>query len=113
MSSLYEKIYEVVRQVPEGKVASYGQIAELVGTTARQVGYAMAALSNDTDVPWQRIINSKGEISLRTSSDGHNYQRILLEEEGIEFDLKGKVDLNRYGWNRPASPDTDDLFGDF
>ena len=110
MSDLYERIYIVVRQIPSGEVATYGQIAKLVGTTARQVGYAMAALPQENDVPWQRVINSKGEISLRISNDGHNYQRILLEEEGIEFDIKGKVDLNRYGWEREVIPETEDIF---
>lgn len=110
MSDLYQRIYEVVRQVPEGSVASYGQIAKLVDTSARQVGYAMAALPDGSDVPWQRIVNSKGEISLRSSNDGHNYQRILLEEEGIEFDLKGKIDLGKYAWGKTAEIDSNDLF---
>ena len=98
-TSLYDRIYIVVRKVPAGQVASYGQIAKLCGCSARQVGYAMSALPHDTDVPWQRIVNSKGQISLRTSSDGHDYQRILLESEGIEFDNAGKINLGIYGWD--------------
>ena len=58
----------------------------------------MAVLPDDADVPWQRVINGRGEISLRSRSDGHHYQRMLLEEEGIEFNPAGKIDLDRYGW---------------
>lgn len=96
---LYERIYAEVRKVPRGRVATYGQIARIIGDCgARQVGYAMAALPDGTDVPWQRVINSKGEVSLRSASDGHNMQRWLLEDEGIEFGLHGRIDLRRYGW---------------
>ena len=99
MSTLYERIYAQVRKVPRGRVASYGQIATLTGGCgARQVGYAMAALPDGSEVPWQRIINSKGEISMRSSTDGHNMQRWLLEDEGIEFGLHGRIDLQKFGW---------------
>ena len=98
-TSTYEAIYRWVRQVPEGKVATYGQIAGLVGScSARQVGYAMAALSGDSDVPWHRIINSQGRISLRRGSDGHQLQRILLEAEGIVFVADDSIDLAQYRW---------------
>ena len=97
--SVYSRIYDTVRSIPEGKVATYRQIARIVGgCSARQVGYAMAALPDDTDVPWQRVINSKGEISLRKSSDGHFVQRILLEAEGIEFRPDDRIDLGIYGF---------------
>lgn len=93
-SDLYPRIYAVVRQVPAGKVATYGQVASLVERCgARQVGYALAALRDDT-VPWQRIINAKGEISHRDA----DYQRAKLEAEGIEFDPRGRVDLGRFRW---------------
>lgn len=96
---IYEDIYRWVRRVPEGKVATYGQIAGLVGScSARQVGYAMAALDGDTDVPWHRIINSQGRISLRSGSEGHRLQRILLEEEGIVFAADDSIHLGRYRW---------------
>jgi methylated-DNA-protein-cysteine methyltransferase-like protein len=109
---LYERIYEVVRAVPPGRVATYGQIARLAGRCgARQVGYALAALPEDSDVPWQRVINSEGRISLRRS--GHeDLQRWLLEDEGVEFSLQGVVDLARFGW-KPGSEGvegTPDLF---
>lgn len=97
--SVYEKIYMQVKCVPDGKVATYGQIARLVGgCAARQVGYAMAALSDGAGVPWHRIVNHKGEISLRRGSDGHRLQRILLEAEGVVFSWDGKIDLGAYLW---------------
>ena len=101
--SSYDRIYQWVRQVPEGKVATYGQIAGLAGRcSARQVGYAMAALTGEDDMPWHRIINSQGRISLRTGSEGHHLQRILLEAEGIVFSVDDKIDLAQYRWTAPA-----------
>ncbi|NWF56262.1 MAG: MGMT family protein [Syntrophaceae bacterium] len=95
----YARIYRVVRQIPPGKVATYGQIAKIVDwCTARMVGYAMAALRGRTDVPWQRVINSKGEISTRSRGDGALRQRKLLEKEGIRFDPKGRVNLRKARW---------------
>ena len=95
----YEQIYEVVRRVPAGKVATYGQIAKIVGRcTARMVGYSMAALPYGTGTPWQRIINHKGEISLRSRGDGALRQRRLLQGEGIRFDSKGRVNLKKFRW---------------
>ena len=94
---LNQRIYSLVRQIPEGKVATYGQIAVLVGTGPRQVGYAMAALP-DPDVPWHRVINSKGMVSPRSSGDGGNIQRALLEAEGIRFSPGGRVSLSSVIW---------------
>ena len=105
--SLYQRIYAVTRTIPCGFVSSYGAIARQVGTTARTVGFAMAALPKGHDVPWQRVINSKGQISPRCDGDGNILQRILLEREGIIFDHKGRVDLQRYSWNFAAEPATD------
>ncbi|MBI2993263.1 MAG: MGMT family protein [Gammaproteobacteria bacterium] len=103
--TLYQRIYDQVRRVPRGRVATYGQIALCAGRCgARQVGYALAALPDDSDVPWQRVVNSRGEISRRSSSDGHDHQRWLLEEEGIEFSTAGRIDLPRFGWNSAAIP---------
>ncbi len=100
--SSYTRIYEWVRRVPEGLVATYGQIAGLAGRcSARQVGYAMAALGGEDAIPWHRIINSQGRISLRTGSDGHHLQRILLEAEGVVFSEDGKIDLAQYRWTAP------------
>ena len=101
----YEKIYLVVRQIPVGKVATYGQIAKIVGRcTARMVGYAMSALpSNIDDVPWQRVINHRGEISRRSHGDGSLRQRKLLEVEGFQFDKRGRIDLNEGRWAGPKT----------
>ncbi|MGQ9787397.1 MAG: MGMT family protein [Anaerolineae bacterium] len=97
---LYERIYAVVRQIPPGKVAPYGQIAAIVGgCTARMVGYALAALRFDTDVPWQRVINRKGKISPRSGGAGSALQRQLLEAEGVRFDREGRVDFAEVGWS--------------
>ena len=100
---VYERIYAVTRQIPPGQVATYGQIAAIVGEcTARMVGYAMAALPFGTDVPWQRVINSQGKISLRAGGNGGALQRQLLEAEGVRFDPKtGSVDFNQVGWPGP------------
>ena len=101
MSQLYEKIYAVIRRIPPGKVASYGQIAKIVDRcTARMVGYAMAALPSNTDVPWQRVINSKGEISRRSRGDGSLRQRRLLQAEGVKFNRRGRINLGKFRWVR-------------
>lgn len=98
----YEQIYNVVRQIPSGKIATYGQIAKIVDRcTPRMVGYAMAALAPNTDVPWQRVINYRGEISIRSQGDGSLRQRRALEAEGVEFDKKGRVDLRKVRWAGP------------
>ena len=100
--SLYARVYAQVRRIPRGRVSTYGRIARLAGGCgARQVGYAMAALPPGSSVPWQRVINHKGEISTRKHGDGAGSQRRHLEAEGIRFDPKGRVNLKRYGW--PAS----------
>ena len=98
--STYQKVYAIVRQIPPGKVASYGQIAKLVDRcTARMVGYAMHAIGpEDGDVPWQRVINSKGRISSHGDGIGSSLQRHLLEEEGVVFSLSGRIDLKCFGW---------------
>jgi methylated-DNA-protein-cysteine methyltransferase-like protein len=90
---LFEVIFEVVRSIPQGTVASYGQIAEVVGCCSPQmVGFAMAAVPFDSDVPWHRVVNSQGKISPRGNGDGEQMQRILLEAEGIHFDESDSVD---------------------
>ncbi len=102
--SIYEKIYAMVKRIPRGKVTTYGRIAILVGgCTARMVGYAMAALKSGKapDVPWQRVINARGEISVHGDGVGNAMQRVLLEQEGVQFDASGKVDFSRFGWLGP------------
>lgn len=99
---LYELIYTVIRQIPSGKVATYGQIANIIGECSpRMVGYALAALKSGSDVPWQRVINSQGKISLRNHGGESLLQRQLLLAEGICFDDNGRIDLNKYGWSGP------------
>ena len=99
---MYERIYAVVRQIPAGNVATYGQIAAIVGAcTARMVGYAMAALPYGTTVPWQRVINRLGKISARSGGTGAARQRQLLEAEGVRFDRLNRVDLAEVGWTGP------------
>jgi methylated-DNA-protein-cysteine methyltransferase-like protein len=96
---LYDRIYALVRQVPRGRVVSYGQVAEMVGgCTPRQVGYAMAAVPAGSRVPWQRVINSQGKISVRAGGGECVAQRQLLEREGVSFSPAGRVDFARYGW---------------
>lgn len=96
MTAKYQQIYDVVRRVPKGKVATYGQIALYVDRcTPRMVGYAMAALMED-DVPWQRIVNAQGGISPRADGDGALIQRRLLEAEGVKFSENGRIDLKKY-----------------
>ena len=99
----YLRIYEVVRQIPRGRVATYGQVARWarLARQARMVGYALHALRAD-DVPWQRVINARGQISRRSLSGSEIAQRELLEAEGVEFDARGRVDLGRFGWDGPA-----------
>jgi methylated-DNA-protein-cysteine methyltransferase related protein len=99
-ASSYQRIYRVVKRIPRGKVATYGQVAMLAGLPghARQVGYALHALRPGRGVPWQRVINAKGEISLRGPSGEGGLQQALLESEGVRFDRAGRVDLKRFGW---------------
>lgn len=98
-SPKYRQIYKAVRQIPPGKVATYGQIASIVGgCTARMVGYALAALSEGEDVPWQRVINRQGKISPHGFGVGSMLQRQLLEAEGIRFDAQDKIDMTVFGW---------------
>jgi len=97
--SSHERVYRVVRQIPRGRVATYGQIARLVpGCTPRMVGFAMAAVRAEDDVPWHRVINSRGEVSERAAGDGAVRQRRLLRAEGVRFDRRHRVDLDDVGW---------------
>ena len=99
-SSTYQRIYRVVRRIPRGRVATYGQVAQLAGLKghARQVGYALHALADNQPLPWHRVVNARGEISLRSVNDNDRLQRLLLEDEGIRFDRRGRIDLDRYRW---------------
>ena len=96
---VYGRILDVVRRIPCGQVATYGQVALIAGgCTPRMVGYCLASLDHDSDVPWQRVINYKGVISPRSTGHGSELQRMLLQDEGVEFDELGRVSFRRFGW---------------
>jgi len=100
---LYSTIYRLVRMVPPGRVATYGQIARLAGRCrARTVGYAMASVPPDRGIPWHRVVNSRGGISVRSDGRPCEAQRQMLESEGILFDPRGRIDLDAFGWNGPG-----------
>lgn len=107
-ASMYAKFYATVRKIPRGRVATYGQIAALSGLPrhARHVGYALAATpATMKKLPWHRVINSQGRISLRLrhwDSGSDDLQRILLEAEDVTFDSTGKVSLKKFQWVPPA-----------
>jgi len=97
----YETIYAVVRRIPQGRVATYGQVAELAGLfgKARLVGYALYRVVEDSDIPWHRVVNARGQISespWRNGSD--DLQRVLLEAEGVRFRADGTLNLREYLW---------------
>lgn len=94
-----ERVYEIVRQIPAGKVMTYGQIAAMLGEgyTPRTVGYVMHGAETET-VPWQRVINSQGACSTGRMTMPVNLQQSILESEGVEFSEKGNCDLSVYQW---------------
>ena len=100
--SSYDRIYQTVRKIPLGKVATYGQIADLSGLygKARLVGYALFQVDTmSDDIPWHRVINAKGEISYSSMRKGGDYlQKHLLEKEGIKLQPNGKINLKKYRW---------------
>ena len=98
--SVLQEIYQVVRMVPAGKVATYGQIAALIGKPrhSRHVGHALNALDGESDLPWHRVVNSQGKISQRTADNSsENLQRQRLEQEGITFKNE-RLSLKQYQW---------------
>ena len=98
-SALYQKINHIISLIPSGKVATYGQIAGIVGEcTARMVGYAASAIPQGSDIPWQRVINYRGGISQRSRGSGGLLQQKILEAEGIEFDQYGITNLEHFQW---------------
>ena len=98
----YATIYDVVKRIPKGKVATYGQIAALARLPgrARQVGYALHSLRGPSGVPWHRVVNAKGEISRRSVFGSEIRQQQILESEGIVFDSRGRIALARFAWKR-------------
>ena len=97
--SLYEHFYDLISQIPKGKISTYGDIAKMADCrSARAVGFALNQLPEGSEIPWQRVINSQGKVSTRKNSEGHSVQQCILEEEGIVFE-NGKIDLNKYRWH--------------
>lgn len=92
-----ERIWQVVADIPYGRVANYGRVAELAGLpgSARRVGRSLARLPADSRLPWHRVINAAGRVSLRGTAGERQRQR--LQDEGVSF-KSGRVDLRRYGW---------------
>ena len=90
----------MVRRIPRGRVASYGQVARLAGLPgrARQVGYAMHALQSGTRLPWHRVVNAEGRVSRRRVPGAELTQRMLLVREGVRFDARGRISFERFGW---------------
>ena len=98
----YRRFYDVIRRIPWGRVATYGQVARAANRpgNARLVGYALRVLSDDS-VPWHRVVNAQGKVSCR--SNGSDRQRSRLEKEGIVFSRTGKISLRRFQWPHRAT----------
>jgi methylated-DNA-protein-cysteine methyltransferase-like protein len=94
------RIWQVVAAIPKGKVATYGGVAQKAGMAraARRVGVALRGLPRNTKIPWHRVVNAQGRISLPGSSAPHKIQKSRLEHEGVNFKANGAIDLLRYGW---------------
>ena len=100
----HARVYAVVRQVPEGRVTTYGDVATILGSprVARHVGWALAALPADqSDVPWHRVLNARGTISFKGDLVRAEVQQARLEDEGVVFAGNGRVDLKRFRWVDP------------
>jgi methylated-DNA-protein-cysteine methyltransferase-like protein len=95
-----DRIYAAVMAIPPGRVATYGQVAEEAGLPrrARLVGPALKNLAEDSGVPWHRVVNARGEVSERPRPHAVFEQRVLLEDEGVEFRSNGRIDLDKFGW---------------
>jgi methylated-DNA-protein-cysteine methyltransferase-like protein len=108
---VFARIYAVVRMIPRGQVATYGQIASIVADpqAARTVGWALSSLSAEAQVPWHRVINAQGRISPRRHPGATDEQRLLLEHEGIILDRHGRIDLETYQWEGLDWPEIDAL----
>ena len=101
---IYALVWGIVKRIPRGSVATYGQIAALAGMPrrARQIGYALGVTPENMKIPWHRVVNAQGRISLRLKhwqSGSDDLQRILLEAEGVTFDDSGRIDLKKFRWH--------------
>lgn len=100
-SGKYAAIYRIVSLIPGGRVATYGQVARLAGLPgrARLVGYALSSLPDRSKIPWHRVVNAQGRISLRAdAAPADEVQRLRLESEGVSFDREGRIDLDLFLW---------------
>ncbi len=104
VNPFYHSIYKVVRHIPKGRIATYGLVARLAGRpgAARTVGWALSALPDDSDVPWWRVLNAAGRISLSSADHNSVLQRALLLREGVKFAPGGAVNLATFGWPAEA-----------
>ena len=112
--AFYQQVWDLVRQVPRGRVAVYGQIAKILpppaGVNAETylefgaLWVSGAVASCPDDVPWQRVVNSKGEVSEKNGADARRH-KLLLEDEGIQFGVRGRIDMKKYGWSGKIQPD--------
>lgn len=116
--SFYEQVYDLVRQIPRGKVTSYGRVAQMLGrpNAARAVGYALSALKDDhtgerKDVPWHRVINGQGRISISNREHSADDQARLLRAEGVMVSDDLRIDLERYLWHGLHWLEIDDILG--
>jgi len=98
-SDFTQDVINIIKNIPEGKVFTYGRIAKLAGNPngARQVSWLLHSSSKKYNLPWHRVINSQGRIALK-AQDGQDYQKILLEKEGVEIGSTNKIDLKKYIW---------------
>ena len=112
--AFYQQVWDLVRQVPRGRVAAYGQIAKILpppagvdAETYLEFGalwVSGAVASCPDDVPWQRVVNSKGEISEKNGADARRH-KLLLEDEGVQFGVRGRIDMKKFGWSGKVQPD--------
>ena len=102
----FDRIYAVVRRIPRGRVATYGQVALLAGNPrwARVVGYALHVNPDPEGIPCYRVVNREGRTSPAFAFGGEDMQRLLLEEDGVQFDAQGHVDLSRFLWDGECPP---------
>jgi methylated-DNA-protein-cysteine methyltransferase-like protein len=116
-ANFYEQVYAVVRRIPPGKVTSYGRVAQMLGRphAARAVGYALSALKDidpsQRDVPWQRVINSQGRISVINRDNTPNHQAELLRAEGVAVSDNLKINLDQFLWAGLHWVEIDDIIG--
>ena len=97
MNPFTSKVVEIIRNIPEGRVMTYGQIAEMAGSrrAARQVVRILHSLSRAYDLPWHRVVNAKGEIAIK-DDEGRFMQTVHLRSEGVEVDDEGRIELEKY-----------------